>query len=348
MAYKNLVNVSGLNEAGVWRHLKDWLTSRNGIADYTASGLGWTLHDSSFAVDADTPTVGDWVVLKSTGENGKQALYTQLTYSTLANSIVRRSAGLYWNAATNAWEAGFPGVGTIQANYPTGGTSFNLYIYGSLDKFCTVIGNGTTLYASYFGLVGETLYDSTIATTAGAVTAGSNVVASVDSVPASWAVGKAVFIRDEAHIERTVIGAISGTDVTLATLANGYASGARIARDYVVLLTWGGYGLYGFFTQISRGGVVGSTTNAATSSDIILTGAADPDLLNDAHVADKIRVIIASGVNLAGYYGALSDILLISSSGLVSGNVYQDESGQSWRALTISQTTAGMVLFREV
>lgn len=348
MAYKNLVNLGGLNEAQVWRHMKDWLTSRNGIADYSTSGLGWTLHDSSFAVDADAPTVGDWVVLKSTGENGKQALYVQLTYSTLANSIVRHIGGLYWNASTNAWVSPFPSGGTLQAPGPTSGTSFNLYIYGSLDKFCAIIGNGTNLYPRYFGLAGETLHDSTIATTSGSVAAGSNVVVSVDSVPASWAVGKAVFIRDEAHIERAVIGAISGTNVTLATLAYGYASGARIARDYVVLESYATPGLAQCYSLVGRGGAVGSTATAYASFDSTVVPAADPDQMNSVHATDKLRYSTSGGTNSVGYYGALADILAASTTGLTSGSVYQDESGDNWRALLVFGMAGNMCLFREV
>lgn len=200
MAYKNLVNVASLSESTVWRHIKDWLTSRNGIADYSTAGLGWTLHDSSFAVNADTPTAGDWVVLYSPGENGKQDLYIRLLYSSLANSIVRINAGLYWNASTNAWVSSFPG--SDQTGGPTSGSSFNLYIYGDLDSFSIIIGNGTYLYGRYFGVCDNPMHDPTIAITSGAISSGSNVVASVDAVPSSWRVGVAIFIRDNASIKK--------------------------------------------------------------------------------------------------------------------------------------------------
>jgi len=343
MAYRNLVNIGSLTEAQVWRHVKDFLTSRNGIADYSASGLGWTLHDSSFAVNADTPTVGDWVVVSSAGEDGKQGLYYRIIYSTLANSILQTRAGLYWNAATDAWV--IPFVNADQKAGLTSGTSFTLYIYGDLDGFCILVGSGTTWSARYFGLASGTMHDPTIATTTAAVTSGSNVVVPVDSVPASWVVGAWVFVRDQAKIERAAIAAVDGTNVTLATLANNYASGARIARDSVVLMTSGTGNLVNMFAQIGRNGSVVSTGLALSASSLVATANdADPDLMNNCHLCVPVPMTQSAGA--IGYYGCLRNLYMVSVTGITAGNVYADDAtGATYRALLIGSF---MYLFLEV
>ena len=341
MAYRNLINISCASTAEVFRHTLDFLTSSNGIADYSASGLGWTIYDSQFATSRDNPAADDWVVVTSAGENGKQALYYRLLFSTLANSILRTRAGLYWNASTKAWVV--PMSSTDQASGPTTGAAYNLWIYGDLDRINIIVGNGTTNYGRSYGLI-DTAHDATIATTTGSVSSGSNVVVPVDAVPASWSVGRAVIVRNSATIERAVIGAISGTNVTLATLANSYAAGARIARDYATLINVGANWIDTGRVQIGRSGL---TTDAgqtvASNSDTTTFQAADPDQLNgDIWLADAVKVYS----NTYGYYGTWPDVLECSTTGITSGQVLTDEAdGASYRALLVDSK---MYLFREV
>lgn len=343
MAYRNLVACACANPSEVWRHVKDFLTSRAGIADYSLTGLGWTLYDSSFAVDADTPTVNDWVVLRSPGEDGREALFYSLTYSTLANSILRTRAGLAWKATTHAWVTPFPSA--EQSAGPTAGTSFTVAVYGDLDGFTILVGDGTTWYARHFGRTADTLGDPTVALATGAVSAGPSIVVPVDTVPSSWAVGRAVIIRDEAKIERAVISALGAGSVTLATLANGYAAGARLSGDHVVIITGSTYGLDSFITLIGRGGaVVPGNLVAARVLSTVLTDA-DPDQLNSDHATEFVRLGLSSGTNIVGLYGRLRNILQVSTVGITAGVVYADEAGGSWRAYTLGTSR---FLFREV
>lgn len=339
MAYKNLINVSGLSESQVWRHLCDWLTSRNGIADYSTLGLGWTLHDSSYANNADTPTVGDWVVLYSSGEDGKQDLYIRLLYSTVANSIVRINSGLYWNSSTNAWVSSFPG--SDQAAGPTSGTVFNLYIYGSLDHFSVVVGNGTTLYGRYFGL-GSNL---PIATTTSAISSGSVVVVPVDVIPESWRVGDAVFVRDIANIKKAVISDLGGTNVTLGSLTVGFSAGAKISRGHSVYCSTGTGFIGSGNLQVGGTGVVASIATGVYNATVL--GYGNPDSVNGCHTTEYNR-IFASGY--LSDHGVHRDILNVSSTGITSGAVYQDfETGENWRALSVYVSSGNrMLLFREV
>lgn len=346
MAYKNLVNVSCSSITEVFRHLKDWLIKRNGIADYSTAGLGWTLHDSSFAVDQDNPAANDWIVLYSAGEDGDQDLYLRITFVSLANGIITLRSGLYFNASTDAFVSSFPSAEATGS--PTSGSVFTLYVYGDLSSFSVVIGDGSALYGRYFGLLDDTMHDPTSAVTAGAVTSGSSKVVTVDAVPSSWSVGKAVYIRDNAAIERAVISNISGSNVTLATLVNGYASGAKIARDYSVFISGSGdtFITYGN-GQINRAGVVGgASVDISGTFDATLLSAADSDGMNDCHLTSYNYCY---DNNPAAYYGRHRNVLRVSPTGITSGSGYaDDETGDNWRALGITMGSAFPALFREV
>lgn len=344
MARKNLIAVNCASIDEVFRHIKDWLCARNGIVDYSASGLGWTLHDSSFAVNQDAPAANDWIVISSTGENGKQNLYYRMLFTTLASSIIRTRSGLHWNPSTDAWAQPYPNADV--SGGPTTGSSFILYIYGSLDQFSIIIGNGTTLYGRHYGLQEDTFHDSTIAITTGDVAAGTGVVIPVDAVPASWSVGKSVIVRNLATIEKTTITAISGLNVTM-TLANAYPAGARIARDYGTFISASTYFVSLGHGQINHSGTVGSVNNDLDGnflSETLLAG--DSDSMNSCHSTEYTELYDTNGTP-GGRYGRITkDMLNVSSTGTVSGTVYSDDlTGDNYRALLVNSK---MYLFREV
>lgn len=342
MAYKNLINVSCASTAEVFRHVKDWLGSRNGIANYSTTGLGWTLHDSYFATNADSVAINDWVVLSSSGEDGKRGLYYRILFASLANSILQTRGGLYWNAATDAWVSAL--ATADQANGPTTGSTFSLYIYGDLNAFTIIIGDGSAWFARHFGAAAETLYSDTPVLTTSSVTAGSSVSVPVGTVPATWAVGQAVIIRDNAAIERTTIISKTGSAITV-NLANSYASGAMVAADYSVLCTNGNFSLTNFHTQIGRGGAVAptATVNARLQTDLL--NDPDPDQLNSAYYTQPVRISLGTGTNVIGYYGQLRNILVVSSTGITAGSTHTDDTGATWRAFPIGSYT---YLFKEV
>lgn len=344
MAYKALKNISCSSITEVFRHIKDFLVKRNGIADYSSLGVGWTVHDSNYAGgNEDSPAANDWLVLYSAGENGKQDLYYRIVFTALASSIIQTDSGLYWNAATNAWVSTYPSG--LQSAGPTTGTAFNLYVFADLDSIIIVIGNGTNLYGRYFGLLDEPMHDPTIAITSGAVTAGTAKVITVDAVPASWAVGKTVMIRDNAHIEKTTITAISGNTVTM-TLANGYASGSKIARYYPTFISNGNNFVTTGNSQITASGSVGGVAAYLVGRyDSTALGDADPDAMNSCHMTEYNKV---TEFNNGGYFGRHRHILNVSATGITSGSVYADDAtGEEWRALNILAGSARMFLFKE-
>ncbi len=348
MAYKNLVNVSCASTKEVFRHLKDWLTKRSGIADYSTAGLGLTVHDYYYAGgNQDAPAEGDWIVFRSAGENGKRSLVFRLLFSSLANGIVRVAAGLSWNATTNAWVVGMYS-GQDVPNGPTTGSTFNLSIYGSLDSISIIIGNGSALYGRAIITPDNPMHDDTVALTTSAVSSGSGVVVPVDSVPSSWSVGKSIYVAHDNAQEKTAITAINGLNVTM-TLANSYASGARISRDMVMLESYNNYYLGQMFLLLSHSGVSASSNYVSTAVNTTLLSSADPDPSNSCHVPALIDIVGTVAIT-DGYYGTVRDVLRVSSTGITSGKVYQDDAtGAQFRALSIMEdSTPTMYLLREV
>lgn len=348
MAYKNLVNVACSSGLGVFRHLRDWLVARSGIADYSSSGLGLTVLDSYYASsDQDSVAIGDWVVLQSTGEDGRRSIVFRLLCSSVANGIVRVSSGLNWNATTNAWVVGMYS-GQDVPNGPTSGTAFNLYIYGSLDSISIIIGNGTTLHGRALLLPKNTMHDDTVALTTASVTSGTNIIVPVDVVPASWAVGNRIFIAGTSGQERTTITAISGNNVTM-TLVNSYGTGTRVAREMTMFESYNNYFLSMLYILLSHDGY--SAPNNYVSAVVLtaLMTASAPDPANNVHVPSNIS-LAGTLSNPKGYYGVVRDVLIVSSTGITSGTVYTDEAtGDEYRALSISEAgTMTMYLFREI
>lgn len=348
MAQKNLINVSCASITEVFRHIKDFIGARSGIADYSTAGLGWTVHDSSYAGgNEDAPATDDWVVFKSSGENGKRSLYIRLLFSTLANGIVRHSSGLYWNASTNAWVSGLYSGQNVNCG-PTTGSGWNLYIYGSLDHLYIIIGNGTALYGRAILIPEYPIHDDTVATTTSAVTAGTGVVVPVDAVPSSWAVGKAVYVASATAMEKNTITNISGLNVTM-TLANNHASGARIARDMTIAMSYPSYFVGQLFINFSHEGTAAPSNYVSTVVNSTILTAADPDPSNNCHTTSRVR-IAGTLTTPAGDFGATPRVLRVSPTGTTSGSVDADDAtGDVYRLLSIMEgSTPTMYAFREV
>lgn len=329
--YKNLISVTCASAVEVYRHVLDFITARNGIADYSTSGLGWILHDSRFSVNRDSPTVDDWAVITSPGENGRQALYYRLLYSTLANSIIRTRAGLSWNATSNAWVSGFPTAD--QSSGPTSGTAFAVWIYGDLDHINIIIGNGSINYGRAFGLLDGTPHSAEVALTTAAVSAGSNVVIPLDVVPPAWTLGDTLYVRSAASIEQVTLAALGAGQITVAALGNTYGAGSAVAGDYAPFVSYSSNFVDTGRTQIGRTGITtdaGQTVMGDAHSTIL--GAADPDGLGgNVWVADRVKVYNGN----YGYYGHHRHLYEASTTGLASGSIYLDAAGNQYRALLI-------------
>ena len=302
MSYKNIVLVSCADKKEFFCRMRDFLCQRNGTYDYSTTGIGWTLHDSSYAADEDNPAVNDWIVIKSTGENGKEDIYLQIKWTTNGISVY---GWLYWNNSTHA---GVHQYGSSSSMTVAESGSYELSVYGDLSFIIIIESSNTTYdYLAYAGCVINQVYDNTVAISAGALSSGSDVTISLDAVPASWYVGQRIFIRDDAGIDIITIKSISGNDIT-ADLSSNYAAGCKLRADFPYVVnniatSMNGYAMIGHNSTVALSYSAVYNTNYQTS--------ADPDALN----ADYF----GAPIDLAGtdsYFGQLPHVWTVSSTGL--------------------------------
>lgn len=225
MAYKRLSGVSLNNPKETFQHIRDFLCQLNGIADYSTAGVGWTLHDAVYAVSSSNISINDYFVIASTGEDGNRQLFFRFIY---VNGYITVYGYLNWNNTTHT---GTHLYGTSSSWTNTDATNNVLFIYSDLDAFVCIARYSSSYNAQLGGWCPESRRSTTVTTIGAAISSGSNVVVTFASVPTGWDVGDRVFMYDNANIERVQINNISGNDVTFATIASSYASGAKFIME---------------------------------------------------------------------------------------------------------------------
>ena len=234
MARKQILQVACSNPVAAFRHIKDFLLGRHGIADYSVSGVGWTVTDSSYAGDdQDAPVANDWVVLASNGEASTYPTYLKLT-CTSGNLDARMY--LLWDATNH--------TGLVEAwgatNIGNGATTCSLSVFASLDYAHIVVRPSGSNYWYWcpLGRITTDLlaYDGAAVQSTAAASAGSNVVIACASIPAVWVVGTKLYCWSAAGIEEVTIIAIDvGVDtITVANLAVAKPAGSWLAEDVCI------------------------------------------------------------------------------------------------------------------
>lgn len=277
MAYKNLVLEPCTSKAELFTKMRDFICARNATHDYSTTGVGWTLLDSSYAVDEDNPQLSDWFVIYSPGENGKEDLYCKFTWT---SNYLSLSGYLYWNSTTHAGVQLYGGAGTIYVVESTG--SYILSVYADLD-FVHIFEPFN--YASGgqwggFGKLTDSAYNSDeIAVSSSAVSAGTGVVITLDEVPTSWTVGQNLFIRDETAVKILEVTAISGLTIT-ANVGSSFSAGCKIQADLL-------YYCNNTISYLGGAMLTNRTTGAVTTTYSYPSGILthiDPDGLNDDYL----------------------------------------------------------------
>lgn len=210
------------NTSGTATNTADLLVK---LKDFLVTTCGWTLHDDG------SGQAEPYYVLKSVGESGIEDIYIQLINDSSTDCISVKGY-LYWNAATHtgvkmAFSSGATAISTKDTS------TFLYWLYGDLDHFVVVTKIVATYYAHYSGII-KRYWSGAVAITQAAVTAGSNVVIQVNDA-SIFTVNGFYIIKDDANIERVQVtardtGATPNT-ITVATLAAGYAAGAKIGED---------------------------------------------------------------------------------------------------------------------
>ena len=320
MSYKNLVNQACANKIEYFCRMRDFICKRNGTYDYSTAGIGWTLHDSSYAVDEDNPAIGDWYVIKSVGENGNEDLYFKIEW---VSTYVTMKGYLYWNNSTHAGVYNYNSTGNM---YLVESGASTLYVYGDLDFInyweTTNLGGGYPMVA-FGGKLANTPYDTTVATSSSSASAGSDVSITVDAVPSSWAVGKKIYLRDNADVEQVTIKTLASLTIT-ADLTDSYAAGFKLQEEI-------GYTCNSSYSSMGNTVIVNRTTGAApvgATAQLLnsYSSYANPD---DKYSERPLWPYHSLGAD--GYYGTLPNIYGIALTGLTAGDVLTDSDGNTYR-----------------
>jgi len=328
MAYANLLGVATANRAEVFKRFRDFVCRRNGSYDYSTTGIGWTLHDAVYAVSQDTISTNDYFVVKSVGEDGTQDMYFKVQY--LANYIFV-SGWLYWNNSTHAGIQQYGATNNwsiADADVPI------LWIYGDLNSVFGISrqnSGSSTYYPIFFGMLRDSIYDPTVVTSSGTITAGSSVVINVGTVPATWRLGDRLFIRDLTRIDRTsaAITAKDASTVTI-TVAYSYNAGAKLSQEMNYFVNNGTSFSSGVMMLVDHGGNKSTAFGGLSASPYIL-GAGYPEPLNSEHLVDLVGCMSLAG----GLPGFFPNVWIRNSTPLVNLDLHQLTDGTNVRVFTL-------------
>ena len=195
------------------------------LKDFLTTVVGWTLHDDGSA-EPDP-----YHVLKSVGESGIEDIYLQFIDDTNTDRIVVRGS-LFWDATAHAgvkeaYHNSYTYIRTVDAS------QFLYWLFADLDHVFVVTKVTATYYGHYSGLINR-FWSGAVAVTQTAAAPGSDVVLQVNDA-SIFTVDGYYLIKDDAGIERVQITAVdtgvTPNTVTVASLANAYAVGAKIGED---------------------------------------------------------------------------------------------------------------------
>lgn len=346
MAYANLVQINCADKKEAFCRMRDFICKRAGTYDYSTTGIGWTLWDSSYAVDENNPAINDWFVIKSAGESTKEDLYFKFTWT----------SGYIAVAGFQAWN---PTANTGGNQYCTSTTAWivaealvpQLWAYGDLDSvfIATKAAADTDVRHTVFGKAQKpwAYLDDQVAICSSALTAGSDVSITVDTVPAGWAIGRQLFIRTThtdatatVKIEKITIKTLAGSTIT-ADLTNSYTANSKLT-DHV-----------GYFCQNSNSAL--GTTNllidaagtVSTGATFISYNAAVTGVNNDPGGYETRYGMAEPGLNAtAGFAGKIKNVCRVPLGALVLFDVLQEADGTQWRYINVY--SASYYVFKEV
>lgn len=245
------------------------------LKDFLVTTCGWTLYDDGSALTEP------YYVLKSIGESGMEDIYIQLINDTASTDCITVRGYLYWNAATHVGVKGAYSSGATMISTKDS-AQFLYWLYGDLDHMCVVTKITATYYLNYSGII-KRYWSGAVAITQAAATAGSSVVIQVNDA-SLFTAGSYYIIKDDANIERVQVTArdtgLMPNTITVATLAAGYASGAKVGEDPQPVII-GRNNMPGTFYALNKWNGYANTTGQTGSCGAASGGFAsysDPDV----------------------------------------------------------------------
>ena len=332
MAYANLVNIPCADKNEWLCRFRDFICKRNGTYDYSTTGIGWTLIDSSYATDEDGFTDGDWIVVYSPGENGDEDIYIYIFPWT---GNVRFIGYLAWDSSTH--------TGTTDYRYNTSNSSIRvstewpLYIYGDLDMiYALAYYDSDNCSIGFFGKVAIPISDDVtgeVATCSSSLSSGSDVSITVDSVPSNWAVDRELYIRTthnddnaNARMEKITIKTLVSNTIT-ADLTNSYTANCKLCDNVPYIATAHLNALSTTYGLFHAGG--DDNGSIAFGWDTVILGNVDPGYYEDAIGLIAISVSFV----LYGAIGFLDNIKRTGTHNAEFGqfDVLEESDGTTWR-----------------
>lgn len=335
MAYKNLVDAVASDKAEAFCHIRDFLCKRNGTYDYSTTGIGWTLVDSSYAVDEDSPQLNDWFVIYSAGESGDEDMYYQFVWT---SGYFRVKGYQSWDAT--AHDGGNKYLDANNFTFLDAKTSAYISVYGDLDSVAVIVLDSTDYDGCFFGLL-EDAYDTLVnevATCPSALTSGSDVSITVDAVPSSWEVGREIFIRTThtnnsatVEVEKTTIKTLVGNTIT-ADLSNSYTANSKLSVVIPYYASNTNQPLTSCAFLIGGPGTVGTSTTGYFIFLALSSSSVHPTEYENRHM---LAPLFCYGANQAIGHpaGWVKNIMMLQGfyDSLVMGDTVTDVDGNVWR-----------------
>lgn len=335
MAYANLVNLTVANKAEFFGRFRDFVCKRNGKYDYSSNGIGWTLWDSSYAVNEDNPQLNDWFVIFSPGQSGSEDLYMQVQWISGYFTI---KGYLSWDPTTHAGTTSYAYGTANSLTFADAASNPTMSIFGDLDHIAVMNSFGGDDYGTSFGYCEPAVsgIDTDTAISSASASAGSNVVITLDAVPSGWEVGTNVVVRtvhtndvSTAKIEYTEISAISGNNVTV-DLTYSYTAGFKVSawNCYVTGNNQMASSLYPLIVPNGSYGLVNQTGNSAALS--IGSSNNDPTYYEGLYVmTDWVFQVATYGWPL--FFVPMYKNLMVITSPMVTNDTVVDRNGVYWR-----------------
>lgn len=348
MAYANLVAQPVVDKREAFSRFRDFLCKRNGTYDYSTTGIGWTLLDSSYANDEDTAVMNDWFVIYSAGENGKEDLYFKITWT---SGYIKIEGYQAWNPSTHTGSAN---KYNSNSNFSFIDADINkfIWVYGDLDFIFLMYDYTDVNRACYFGMVppADDNINTDIATCSAAISAGTDVSILVDTVPADWAVGRQITIRtahfnDMATVkaEIIVIKTLSGNTIT-ADISNDYTANFKLSSYLGYLCIGANQLLSTTYTFISILGAVNAPMTHHNQP--ISSSQFDPCGFDDSYILNPIVSYASTGGWPAGKLKHIKYMSTTYLGTILAGDVLVDNDNNFWRIYMVYNSK--VIAIREV
>lgn len=331
MAYANLVQINCADKKEAFCRMRDFICKRNGTYDYSATGIGWTLWDSSYAGTESTPAINDWFVIKSAGESTKEDLYFKFTWTSGYIQVFGYQA---WDptahAGANQYNTTLTNFVVAEALVP------QLWVYGNLDFIfvCTKASADTDVRYTLFGKTQKPWFylNDQVAICSSALSLGNDVSITVDAVPAGWAVGRQIFIRTThtnanttVKIEKITIKTLNGLVIT-ADLTNSYTANSRLT-DHV------GYWCSNSATVLGTGNTLIDPSGVVSSGSTVISFNSEVAGTNNDPGSYENRYGLAEcGLSsTVGFFGKIPNTYRIALGSLALFDVLQEADLTQWR-----------------